>query len=57
MTLQDTANQAGAIAKASTDAALRATFIGIIPILEFGLLIAITLLVVAVPIKIIKKVI
>jgi len=57
LTLQDTANQAGAIAKASTDAALRATFIGIIPILEFGLLIAITLLVVAVPIKIIKKVI
>ena len=34
MTLQDTANQAGAVAKASTDAALRATFIGI---MEFGL--------------------
>lgn len=55
MTLQDTANQAGAVAKASTDAAIRATFIGIIPIMEFGFLIALTILVVAVPLKIIKR--
>jgi len=55
MTLQDTANQAGAVAKASTDAAIRATLVGIIPIMEFGFLIALTILVVAVPLKIIKR--
>lgn len=55
LTLQDTADQAGAVAKASTEAALRATLIGIVPIMQFGLLIALTILVVAVPVKLINR--
>jgi len=54
-TLQDTANQATAVATASTKAAVSATLIGVIPILEFGLLIALTILVVSVPLKIVNR--
>ena len=36
---------------------IRATMIGVIPIVEFGLLIALTLLIVALPLKLIKRVI
>jgi len=54
-TLQDEANVAGAVATASTKAAVRATLIGVIPIVEFGLVIAITLLVVALPLKIVRR--
>jgi hypothetical protein len=55
MTIQDTANQAGAVAKASTQAAFKASMIGIVPILEFGVLIALTIMIVAVPIKIVNR--
>ena len=55
MTIQDTANQAGAVAKASTHAAFKASMIGIVPILEFGVLIALTIMIVAVPIKIVNR--
>ena len=46
---------AGAVASASTKAMGRAALIGIIPILEFGLLIAVSILVVSIPIKLIKR--
>ena len=56
MTLQDDVNTAGKVAEAATSATIRATLIGVLPILEFGLLIALTLVVVAVPLKIVKRV-
>ena len=54
-TLQEEVNVAGAVAKASTKAAVRATLIGVIPIVEFGLIIALTLIVVALPLKIVER--
>ncbi len=56
MTLQEEVNAAGAVAKASSKAMARATLIGIIPIIEFGLLISLTLLVVALPMKLLRRV-
>ena len=55
MTLQDEANIAGAVATASTKAAMRAVLIGVIPIIEFGLIIALTMIVVAAPVKLVKR--
>lgn len=55
MTLQDTANQATVVAKASVESALAATLIGIVPILSFGLLIALSILVVSVPVKLVGR--
>ena len=55
MTLQDTANQATVVAKASVESALAATLIGIVPILSFGLLIALSILVVSVPVKVVGR--
>lgn len=57
MTFQDDVNAAGWIAKGSTRAMIRAGMVGIVPIVEFGLLIALTLIVVALPIKLIRRVI
>lgn len=56
MTLQDDVNTAGKVASAATSATVRATLIGVLPILEFGLLVALTLVVVSVPLKIVKRV-
>lgn len=56
MTLQDDVNTAGKVASASTTAMIKATMIGIIPILEFGGLVALTLLVVVIPTKLIRRV-
>jgi|TARA_R100000655_G_scaffold103595_2_gene150154 hypothetical protein len=55
MTLQDEANIAGAVATASTKAAMRAVLIGVIPIIEFGLIIALTMIVVAAPVKLVQR--
>lgn len=55
MTLQDDVNLAGGVAEAATRATVRATLIGVVPILEFGLLIALTILVVSVPLKIVNR--
>ena len=54
-TLQEEVNVAGAVATASTKAAIRATLIGVVPIVEFGLVIALTLMVVALPLKIVER--
>lgn len=56
LTLQDDVNTAGKVASAATSATIRATLIGVVPIIEFGLLIALTILVVAVPIKLVRMV-
>ena len=55
MTLQDEANVAGAVAYASTKAAVRAVAIGVIPIIEFGLIIALTMIVVAAPVRLVQR--
>lgn len=55
LTLQDDVNTAGKVASAATTATVRATLIGVVPIIEFGLLIALTILVVAVPIKLVNR--
>ena len=57
MTLQEEANIAGAVATASTKAAIRAVAIGVIPIIEFGLIIALTMVVVAAPVRIVRSMI
>ncbi len=57
LSLQDDVNTAGKVATAATTATVRATLIGIVPIVEFGLLIALTILVVSVPIKLINRVV
>lgn len=57
MTLQNDINSAGKVAKGATNAMIRSILIGLIPILEFGFLIALTLLVVAVPIKLVNMVV
>lgn len=57
LTLQDDVNLAGGVASAATRATVRATLIGVVPIIEFGLLIALTILVVSVPIKLVKMVV
>ena len=54
MTLQDEANVAGAVAAASTKAAMSAVLIGVIPIIEFGLILALTMVVVAAPVRIVR---
>jgi hypothetical protein len=54
-TFQDEINLAGSIATASTKAMGRAALIGVIPILEFGLLIAASLLIVSIPIRLLKR--
>jgi len=57
LSLQDDINTAGKIGEAATKATFRAALIGVVPIVEFGLLVAITLLVVSVPLKIIQRVV
>ena len=53
--IQDEANLAAAVAKASTKAAIRSVAIGVVPILEFGLIIALTIMVVAAPVKLVQR--
>lgn len=55
MTLREDLDTASAVAEGSTVALFRAGLIGIVPIIEFGALVAMTLLIVALPIKAIKK--
>lgn len=55
MTFQDDINVGAGVAKASTSAALRSVLIGVVPILEFGLVIAIALLVVQLPLRLIRR--
>ena len=57
MSLQDDVNAAGKIAEAATKATLRAGLIGVLPIIEFGLLVALTLVVVSVPLKLVNRVV
>lgn len=57
MTLQDDVNVAGGVAKASTQAMFRATLIGIWPIIMFGSVIALTMLVIVVPAKLVRRVV
>ena len=54
-TWEEEFDMAGGIATASTKAMGRAALIGVIPILEFGLLIAASLLVVSIPIRLLKR--
>ena len=55
MTIRDDLDNAAGVAEASTRAMFSATIIGLVPIIEFGLVVALTLLVVALPVKAIKK--
>ena len=55
MSLRNDLDNASAVAEASTKAMFSATIIGLVPIIEFGALVALTLLVVALPVKAIKK--
>lgn len=53
--LQDEVNAAGMVAKASSKAMFRAVLIGAVPIVEFGILISLTLLIVALPLKLMRR--
>jgi len=55
-TVSDEIKDAVVVADASTKAMLRATLIGTIPIIEFGALIAFTLLIAAVPLALIRRI-
>ena len=57
LSLQDDVNAAGKVASGATSAMIRGILVGLIPIVEFGFLIALTLLVVAVPIKLVNMVV
>lgn len=57
LSLQDDVNAAGKVAEAATKATLRAGLIGVLPIIEFGLLVALTLVVVSVPLKLVNRVV
>jgi len=57
LSLQDDVNNAGKVASSATTAMIRAILVGLVPIVEFGFLIALTLLVVAVPIKLVNMVV
>ena len=56
MTIQSDVDGAAKVAKASTQAAFRATLIGVIPIIELGALVALTILIVALPVKLVRMV-
>ena len=56
MTLQEESNIAIAVIKASTKASARATLMGVVPILQFGAVIVLAMLVVALPMKVIRRV-
>ena len=53
--LQDEVNAAGMVASASSKAMFRAVLIGVVPIVEFGILISLTLLIVALPLKLMRR--
>ena len=54
-TFQEEVDSAGKVASASTKAMTRALMIGIIPIIEFGILVSVSLLVVSIPIRLLKR--
>jgi hypothetical protein len=56
MTLQEESNVAIAVMKASTKASARAISMGIVPILQFGAIIVLAMLVVALPLKLARRV-
>jgi hypothetical protein len=56
MSIQRDVDGAAKVAKASTQAAFRATLIGVIPIIELGALVALTILIVALPVKLVRMV-
>lgn len=55
-TVSDEIKTAVVVADASTKAMLRSVLIGTIPIIEFGAIIAFTMLIVAVPLALIRRV-
>ena len=55
-TLGDEIKSAATVAEASTKAMTRSILIGTIPIIEFGALIAFTLLITAVPLALIRRI-
>ena len=55
-TLSDEIKSGVVVANASTKAMMRSVLIGTIPIIEFGALIAFSILIVAVPLALIKRV-
>ncbi len=55
MTIRDELKSSVIIAEASTKAFSRAILVGVIPVIELGVLIAITMLVVSLPVKMLKR--
>ena len=55
-TVSDEIKSAVVVADASTKAMMRSVLIGTIPIIEFGALIAFTLLIAAVPLALIRRI-
>jgi len=53
---EDEVRSATAVAEASTKALGRSILIGTVPILEFGALVALTLLIASVPLKFIRRI-
>ena len=56
MTFEDELKSSVVVAEASTKAFSRALLVGVVPIIEFGVLIALTALIVALPAKLLRKV-
>tara|TARA_B100000424_G_scaffold264817_1_gene253672 strand:+ start:330 stop:512 length:183 start_codon:yes stop_codon:yes gene_type:complete len=54
--LNDEVKSAAVVAEASTKALGRSILIGTVPILEFGALIALTLLIATIPLKVIRRI-
>ncbi len=54
-TVQDEVKTAVVVADASTKAMLRSVLVGTIPIIEFGALVAFSMLIAAVPVAIIRR--
>ena len=55
MTLRDELKSSVIVAEASTKAFSREVLVGVIPVIELGVLVALTLLVVSLPAKILKR--
>jgi hypothetical protein len=53
---EDEVRSAAVVAEASTKALGRSILIGTVPILEFGALIALTLLITAIPLKLMERI-
>lgn len=55
MTLRDELKSSVIVAEASTKAFSRAVLVGVIPVIELGVLVALTMLVVSLPAKMLKR--